>query len=113
MTGITLTTGAGYWSPLVWLASMVIVAVIAYAIRSRGRKGYKHGTEQATPFFSGNEPPRESIDSGNLYWGFFEAMGRCYRWLKKAHSGVVNDYIYSFALLLVIMLLALFMGGLL
>jgi hypothetical protein len=113
MTGITLTTGAGYWSPLVWLASLFIVLAIVHAIRSRGRKGYKHGTEQTTPFFSGNAPPRESIRPGNLYWGFFEALGRYYVWLKRAHSGVVNDYVYSFVLLLVVMLVALLIGGLL
>ena len=108
-----ILTGSGFWDPVVWLAVFIVVLAIVYIIRSRGRERYKHGTEQTVPFFSGNVPPEENIKSGNLYWGFFETMGKYYRLLKRVHSGVVNDYVYSFVVLLVVFLLVMTIGGLL
>jgi hypothetical protein len=113
MNGMTLTTQVGSWNPLVWLLSFVIVIVVVYAIRSRGRNKYKPRTEQTLPFFSGNIAPYENIRSSNLYWGFFRALGRYYKWLIRAHTGIVNDYVYCFALLLVVIMAAMALGGLL
>ena len=107
-----LLTEAGFWNPLLWLLSFLIILVIVYAIRSRGRKRYRHGTDQTLPFFSGNVPPAENIRSSNLYWGFFEAMKKYYRWLLRVHTGIVNDYVYCFVVLLVVILAAMTLGGL-
>jgi len=113
VTGFVLTTEAGHWDPILWLAAFTIILAIVYIIRSRGYKKYKRGTEQTLPFFSGNLPPAANIKSSNIYWGFFEAMGRYYKWLRRAHTGVVNDYVYSFVMLLVVILAAMTLGGLL
>jgi hypothetical protein len=103
---------AGYWSPLVWLASFVIVLAIALLIRSRGEKGFKHGTEQTLPFFSGNVQERKNIHSSNLYWGFTTRLSKQLRLLTRAHTGIVNDYAFSFVLLAILLMAALIFGGL-
>lgn len=113
MTGLTLVTESGSWNPIVWILSLMIILIIVIIIRSRGSKRYKHGTDQTKPFFSGNVAPDENIKSSNIYWGFFEAMKKYYKWLLRAHTGIVNDYIYSFVLLLVVILAAMTLGGLL
>ena len=110
---LVIATEAGYWSPLVWLAAFVIVLAIALLIRSRGDKSFKNGTEQAVPFFSGNEPTGENINSSNLYWGFMNKLEKHYKLLIRAHSGVVNDYAYSFVVLIVVIMVALVIGGML
>jgi hypothetical protein len=112
MTGV-LITGAGFWSPLVWLAAFLIVLAIVLLIRSTGRKKFRHGTDQTAAFFSGNEAPKTHVKAGNIYWGFFVTTGRYYRWLRRMHTGIVNDYVYSFVLIMVILLAAVTMGGLL
>ena len=112
MMGVILLTEAGFWNPLLWMLSFLIILVIVYAIRSRGRKGYRHGTDQTRPFFSGNISPEEGIRSGNLYWGFFEATKKYYKWLIRMHTGIVNDYVYCFVVLLLVILAAVALGGL-
>jgi len=110
---LTLLTEAGFWNPVLWTLSFFVILIIVLIIRSMGVKKYRHGTEQTTPFFSGNIPPEENIKSGNLYWGFFRYMERYYKILIRMHSGIVNDYVYSFVLLIVVILAALTLGGLL
>ena len=107
----TLETGTGFWNPLVFMAASAIILIIVYAIRSVGTNKYKKGTEQDTAFFSGNADPRDHIRSSNIYWGFFEATKRYYRWVMRFHTGIVNDYVYSLVLLLVIVAAALLLGG--
>ena len=104
-------TEAGFWNPLLWMLSLLIILVIVLAIRSRGQKRYRHGTKQTLPFFSGNVAPAENVRSGNLYWGLFQATRRYYNWLIKAHTGIVNDYMFGFVALIVNMLIAVTLGG--
>jgi NADH:ubiquinone oxidoreductase subunit 6 (subunit J) len=110
MIDIMFRTGSGVWSPLAFLAAAAIILAVVYVIRSTGTKKYKKGTEQTLPFFSGNKAPEKNIASGNLYWGFFEALKKYYGWLTRLHTGIINDYVYSFVLLLVIIVVAL-LGG--
>ncbi len=110
---MVLMTEAGYWNPLLWLLAFIITAALVYVIRSRGKKKYRPGTQQTMPFFSGNLPPEKGIKAVNLYWGFFEALEKYYRWLKRMHTGMVNDYIFSFVLLLIVLFTAVALGGLL
>lgn len=102
MNELVLRTNAGAWSPLFFLAALAIALAIAYIIRSRGEKKFKAGTEQATPFFSANRPPAENIAASNFYWGFFSAMRKYYALMQKVHTGIVNDYVFCFVVLLVI-----------
>jgi NADH:ubiquinone oxidoreductase subunit 6 (subunit J) len=108
---IVLSSAVGEWSPLVLLAASIILVAIVYILRSTGSGKHKKGTDQGMPFFSGNRVPEENLHPANLYWGFFETMRRYYKWLLKMHNGIVNDYVYSFILLIVIMLAAMVMGG--
>jgi len=112
MTGLTLTTGAGFWNPVMLIFSLLIVIALVYLIRSSGEKKYKGKTEQTASFFSGARAADE-ISVRNVYWGFFSSMEKYYKWLKRAHTGIVNDYIYWFVLTLTIILITLTLGGLL
>ncbi len=111
MIDIMFRTVSGVWSPLALLAAAAIIIIVVYLIRSTGTKKYKKGTEQTVPFFSGGVAPEKNIHPGNLYWGFFEAMKKYYRWMVRLHTGIVNDYIYSFVLLIVIVAAVILIGG--
>ena len=104
----TLQTGAGFWNPLVWVGVIVVALVLTFVIRGLGEKGYKKGTNQVKPFFSGNELPTEEamhIRGDNLYWGFVEALKDFYRRLIPVHTGVPTDYVLWFVGTLAIVLL--------
>ncbi|NJD98616.1 hydrogenase [Thermococcus sp. LS1] len=93
---LTLKSPAGFWNPILWLAFLVIFAIIGYIIYSRGNRGYKPNTEQVKPYLSGNpEPGKEEIRvrAGDIYWGFVEALKSYYSVLIRMHSGDVRDYI--------------------
>ena len=102
MNLVLFATEAGFWEPLAMVAAFAIVTAIVYILRSKGVKSYSKTTEQTLPFFSGNIAPEENIKASNAYWGFFTAMGKYYGWAKGFHTGIVNDYIYFFVLLTVL-----------
>jgi hypothetical protein len=114
MMDIILLTGSGYWDPLLYLVSVLVILGIAYVIRSRGQGKHEHhhNNNKSLPFYSGNVSPEENIGSENLYWGFFEATKKYYAWLVRMHTGIVNDYVFSLVVLVVVMILALVLGGL-
>jgi len=96
-------TGAGFWSPIIWLIVILFALLIVYIIRSYGQKSYKKGTEQTKPFLSGNpEGDRESshVKSSNLYWGFMESMRLIYKFLSNIHTGNVSDYVLWFVVIM-------------
>ncbi|HUU74744.1 MAG TPA: hydrogenase [Methanoregulaceae archaeon] len=91
-----LYTGSGYWNPLIWLTSLIVVGIIVYLIWTRGEKGYKKGTAQTAPFISGNPEPEKGkvhIPAGNLYWGYTEALKGYYSRIIPLHTGNLNDYV--------------------
>ena len=91
-----LITGAGYWSPLLWLAFLILFTLIGYLIYSRGNPGYKKDTEQVKPYLSGNiEPSKEKIQvkASDIYWGFIEALKGYYNVLQAIHTGDLREYI--------------------
>ncbi len=89
-----LETFEGFWSPLVWTAVAVAVTLLALALRSRGRRDHKKGTEQTAPFLSGEAAP-DGVHVGgqHLYWGFVEALRPYIERLRAAHTGFVVDYV--------------------
>ena len=108
-----LDTGTGFWNPLVCLISIFITVSLVYFIRFFGEKNYNSGTEQTLAFYSGNRPPKLSIKANNIYWGFFKALDKYYEALMNIHTGLVGDYVYWFVLSIVVILIALTVGGLL
>jgi hypothetical protein len=104
-----LHTGSGFWSALVWIASFLGIFLIAYLFYRTGEGSYKKGTDQADPFLSGNEPRGERVTAHHIYWGFVEALKKYYNPLVRMHTGVVNDYLGWFVI--VIALVFLFVGG--
>ena len=108
---MTLETFGGAWSPLVWLLGFFVAFLIAYILWGLGEKKWKTG-EQSKPFISGlSEPEKEKIHvkGGNVYWGFTDSLKEYYKYGKKIHSGILNDYILWFigmaALFFIIILL--------
>jgi hypothetical protein len=98
-----MVTGSGSWSPLVFLLAMAAVSLAVLLIRHLGEKGYRKEREKALPFFSGDVSMAENRIT-EIYWGFSESLGRYYRWMKRAHNGIVNDYVYWFVLALVVII---------
>ena len=105
----TLQTGTGFWNPIAWSIAFAVAMIIVLVIWSRGEKGYREGTEQRTPYLSGNAPPSNRelhVPGGSLYWGFTEALSGYYSRIIPLHSGIINDYVMWFlgvtALILII-----------
>lgn len=107
-----LETGTGFWNPLVWSVSLFIVVLLVYFVRCFGEKKYNEGTEQTLAFYAGNSPPKLAIKANNIYWGFFKALDKYYKALMNIHTGLVGDYVYWFVLTIVVILIALTVGGL-
>ena len=101
-----IETGTGFWNPLMLAAAAVVVAVIVYILRATGTDKYKKGTQQEMPFMSGNHVPEAHVKASNIYWGFLKALNSYYIWAKRMHSGIVNDYVYMFVLVVVVLLAA-------
>ncbi len=113
MTGSLLITASGFWNPMAWLAAFAVIMLIVLIIRASGTKKFKKGTHQASQFFSGNKPPADGVDHANLYWGFSKTLERYTGWMRRRHTGIVNDYAYCFVVLLIIIFAALTFGGML
>lgn len=93
-----LETTGGYWSPVVWVVAFIVAFLIAYIIWGMGEKKRSKG-EQEKPFLSGQkEPAREEVHvrGGNVYWGFTDTLSGYYAFMKKLHTGIINDYVLWF-----------------
>lgn len=108
MGAVRVLTGQGYWSPLVWVAAALGALLLALLLWVRGRREYKRGTEQELPFVSGERVENPRVSATHLYWGLTEALRPVLERLGNWHSGVVNDYVGWFVVILgVALLLAL------
>lgn len=109
----SLFTGSGFWNPLAWIAALVVSILLIIFLRSFGKREFKKETEQTTPFLSGMPAAGEEIRvrSGNLYWGFVEALKGYYESMKKLHSGDLRDYILWFVIIIVITFVIVYMGA--
>lgn len=96
-----IITGWGAWDPLIFLLLLIAITLIVYFIRCLGEDKCREEKDKTAPFFSGNIAPGKTRFI-NVYWGFFEALNRYYRWMKMIHNGIINDYIYWFILLVII-----------
>jgi hypothetical protein len=102
---LSLKTGSGFFSPLILIIGFIAIMAIVYLIRGFGEKGYKKGTEQTKPFLSGGSvasPADTRVGADNIYWGFVEGLKGYYKILQNLHSGIVNDYVAWFVVILAI-----------
>ncbi len=102
---------SGYYSPLIFLAAAIITAIITYLIWRTGSEDVT-GDKTGEPFLSGNpefSKTESHVSGDNLYWGLKQALGGYYRWMKKIHTGIINDYTIWY-LATVALLLLLFIG---
>lgn len=99
---------SGYWSPLVFVAAILVATIITYIISKLGEGDYSKG-KTAEPFLSGNpEFSKEDshVSGENLYWGLKQSLKGYYRWMERIHTGIVNDYtIWYLATLAVLFLI--------
>ncbi len=110
----TFTTPSGLWNPMVWLFVFLILLLLSYFLWSRGERSYKKGTMQTDPFLSGYGPESKEalhVKAGNIYWGFITALRGYYRFLRKIHTGIINDYVGWYVGILAIMLLLYLLWG--
>ena len=99
----SFNTGNGFWNPVLWLISFIVIFLIIYIIRGFGNKTYKKGTGQTQAFLSGNKEYEKSqmhVKGSNLYWGWSEAMKWIIDLLKNMHTGNVSDYVLWFVVVL-------------
>ena len=108
------TTPAGLWNPLIWILLFLFIFLIVFLLWRRGRGTYKKNTQQVLPFLSGNAPESQEslhVRAGNIYWGFTTALEKYYKFLRKIHNGVVNDYVGWYIGILAIMLIIYLLWG--
>ena len=99
----TLSTGNGFWNPLVWGITILLTLLIVYIIRGFGNSGHKKDTEQVKVFLSGNpeyEKEKMHVKGSNVYWGFLETLKWLYNALDKMHTGNVSDYVLWFVIIM-------------
>jgi uncharacterized membrane protein len=102
-----LDYGYAVWAPLIWIVALIVIGVMVLIWRNRGQKDYKKGTAQTDIFLSGAKvPPEEQrhVKSENIYWGFFESLKDLYDAMMKPHTGIVNDYLLWFVVILAIII---------
>jgi len=106
MIDVTLGTGSGFWSPLIWGLAILLISLIAYTVRSFGKKDYKEKTGKTQAFLSGNpeyEKEQMHVKGSNMYWGFMESMKWIYDALNKMHNGNISDYVLWFVIIMAVM----------
>lgn len=108
---LVFETAAGYWSPLVLMASAFVISLVVIFIRSKGNRNFKRTNAQALPFFSGNVAPEKNVHGVNFYWGFLETMKGYYGLSERIHNGIVNDFVFWLVLLAVVLLASMALGG--
>ena len=110
-----INTGFGAWNPIAWTLLFLGILIIGFFIRSFGRKDYKRGTGQAQPFLSGNlepdTPEALHVSGRNLYWGMVHGLSGYYKRIRKAHTGVLSDYVAWFIGALGLVFIVLFWIG--
>ena len=108
-----LETTGGYWSPIVWIVAFIVAFLMAYIMWGMSEKKHAKG-EQEKPFLSGqDEPSKEAVHvrAGNIYWGFTETLSGYYDFMKKIHTGIINDYVLWFLGMAAIFFLAIVLPG--
>jgi len=113
MNGIT--SGFGAWNPIAWVLLFLGILVVAFFVRSFGRKDYKRGTGQTKVFLSGNEEPDESralhVRGDHLYWGMIDGLAGYYRRVRALHTGILSDYVTWFVGVLAVVFIILVLVG--
>jgi len=107
--------GYDFWNPIVWVIAFVVVMIVAYFFRSQGQKKYKKDTAQTQIFLCGEEvpePEQRNVKASNVYWGFFETLKGYYNTILRPHTGIINDYIIWFIVVIAINAIIVFIMGL-
>lgn len=92
------------YHPKIVLISFFLISFIVYLFYLFGEKGYRKGSSQTIPYFSGEMPPK-NIKLQGVYWGFFKDLEKLYTLLAGTRKENTNDYIFFFISGLVILLL--------
>ncbi len=91
-------TLAGYYNPVAWLIlfGVILIAFTIVAVVG-GFRPKQVATDDNNPkydiFYSGEANLHSHIGGNDLFWGLKYDFGRYFDFIRKAHSGVVNDYV--------------------
>lgn len=111
LAAFTLLTGEGGWNAIMFLVVIIVTLIIAMVIRMLGNKGTTPGGEGGKPFLFGNPTEVDGkpivISSSNVYWGFTRALKKYYDPMERAHSGLINEYVFWLVATAGIVILAL------
>ncbi len=101
-----IETGVGTWNAIIFAVAFFIVSIVVYILSRLLFSGAHKEGEQAKPFLSGNEEvTKQHVAASNLYWGFTRALKSYYDVVIPAHTGIINDYIGWFVIVLAIVLI--------
>lgn len=92
-------TLAGYWNPASWLILFMILLIALILFFSFG---YKAANGKAVDdlistryetFTGGEKESYNHLGENDMFWGMRQDFLRYFKFIKNAHSGVVNDYV--------------------
>jgi multicomponent Na+:H+ antiporter subunit D len=86
-----------FWQPLVWLLTffLILVGLLFFVKLSKAGPLKSAGSlsnESGTVFTGGESAANSNPGADDLYWGLKHVFAPLFNWLRKAHSGVINDY---------------------
>ncbi len=101
------------WSPIVFIIVSLLTALVAYMFYRIGDEGYKRTRHKGEPFISGNMPPKDPrmihVGGDNVFWGFTHALRKYLDPLVKAHTGIINDYVYWMVITMALVLIYVYL----
>lgn len=101
-----ISTGFGFWSPLVLVGVFFVVFVVCALFCFLFRRDQARGA-QSKPFLAGHEfKEKKVMPASSLYWGFTEALKPFYGLVQPIHTGLVGDYVSWFVVVAAVLLLA-------
>jgi hypothetical protein len=92
------------WDPIAWTVAFLLIVAVVLIVRAAGNKRYEKGG-MTKPFLSGNvKEPEGTVGAGDVYWGFTHSFRWIIESLTRMHTGITNDYVGAFVVVLAILL---------
>lgn len=92
-------TLAGYWNPTAWLILFLILLIaliifFAFGFRATNKTLVDDLINTRYETFTGGEKEEYNhLGENDMFWGMRQDFGRYFKFIKGAHSGIVNDYV--------------------
>jgi hypothetical protein len=107
----------GYYNAFYFTIALGVSMLIAWAIQGWARRRappFDRGVEKGKVYLSGeDEPSNEELHylGHHLFWGFRQALSPYYKPAKRAHSGILTDYVLWMLLVAGVVLIVMILVG--